>query len=156
MDLLLIQIFLSIFPFLFGGFYEFTVYFAQIFLLAILLIKLLKQKKTKIYINISSISILLISLGYLVSLFYAIDKGMAFLGFLKFTVPLTFLCLLMQYKKQHIRKMLEVIPISGIVMIILSLLFRYIPFLPDAFYLPNGRMGGFFQYSNTFALYLLI
>lgn len=155
-DLLLIQIFLGLFPFLFGGFYEFTAYFAQIFLLAILLIKLLKQKKAKIYINISSISILFISLGYLISSFYAIDKGMAFLGFLKFTVPLTFLGLLMQYKKEHIIKMLDVIPISGIIMIILSLLFRYIPFLPDAFYLPNGRMGGFFQYSNTFALYLLI
>lgn len=41
-------------------------------------------------------------------------------------------------------------------MIILSILFRYIPILPDYFYLPNGRMAGFFQYSNSFALFLLI
>ncbi len=87
---------------------------------------------------------------------YAVDKGMAFFGFLKFTIPLTFAIILMQYKKEQINKIINVIPISGIVMIILSVLFKYVPFLPDAFFLPNGRMAGFFQYSNTFALFLLI
>lgn len=155
-DLILIQVFLFITPFMFGLIYEFTAYFAQIFLLVILLIIILKQKKLKIYFNVSSISILLITLGYLFTCFYAIDKGMSFLGFLKFTIPLTFAIILMQYKKPHINKMFEVIPIAGVLMIILSALFRYLPFLPDYFYLPSGRMGGFFQYSNTFALFLLI
>ena len=81
---------------------------------------------------------------------------MAFLGFLKFTIPLTFAIILMQYKEKHINKIINVIPISGIIMIILSIAFKYIPFLPDAFFLPNGRIAGFFQYSNTFALFLLI
>lgn len=99
---------------------------------------------------------MLISVGYLVTCIYAIDKGMAFLGFLKFTIPITFAILLMQYPKQSVNKIVNIIPIAGIVMIFLSMVFRYIPFLPDEFYLPNGRMGGFFQYSNTFALFLLI
>lgn len=155
-DLKLIQIFLFIIPFLFGLFYEFTSYFAQIYLLIVLSIKLIKEKKIRIYLNFSSISLVTISLGYLCTCIYAIDRGMAFLGFLKFTIPITFSILLMQYKKQHIRKMLNVIPMSGIAMIIISATFKYVPFLPDSFYLPNGRMGGFFQYSNTFALFLLI
>ena len=54
------------------------------------------------------------------------------------------------------KELISVVPFTGILMIILSVLFKYIPFLPDAFYLPNGRMAGFFQYSNTFALFLLI
>ncbi len=155
-DLLLIQGFLLIVPFLFGLFYEFTAYFAQIFLLIILLIILIKRKKIRIYLNISIASLLLITLGYLFTCFYAVDKGMAFLGFLKFTIPFTFAIILMQYKEKHINKIINVIPISGIIMIILSIIFKYIPFLPDAFFLPNGRIAGFFQYSNTFALFLLI
>ena len=117
---------------------------------------IIKRKKIRIYLNLSNISLLVISLGYLFSIFYAIDTGMAFLGFLKFTIPLTFAIILMQYKEKHIRKIFNVIPFAGILMIILSFIFKYIPILPDCFYLPNGRMAGFFQYSNSFALFLLI
>ncbi len=152
----MLQIFIFIIPFVFGLFYEFTSYFAQIFLLVILSIIFIQRKKIRIYLNISSISLLVIALGYLFVCFYAVDIGMAFLGFLKFTIPVTFAIILMQYKEKHINKIINVIPIAGIVMIILSIIFRYVPFLPDYFYLPNGRMAGFFQYSNSFALFLLI
>lgn len=152
----MLQLFILIIPFAFGLFYEFTAYFAQIFLLIVLLFICIKRKKIRIYLNTSSISLLIIAIGYLFTCIYAIDKGMAFLGFLKFTIPLTFVIIIMQYKQRHIEKMINVIPLSGVIMIILSLMFRYIPILPDYFYLPNGRMAGFFQYSNTFALFLLI
>jgi len=155
-DLLLIKIFLFITPFLFGLYYEFTSYFAQIFILAILLIKLCKERKCKIYLNLEALALAVISVGYLFTCIYAVDKGMAFLGFLKFTIPLTFGLMLMQYERQEITESLKVIPVSGIVMIALSMLFKYIPFLPNDFYLPNGRMMGFLQYANTFALFLLI
>lgn len=156
LDIKLLQIFIFVIPFAFGLFYEFTSYFAQVFLLLILALLVIKRKKIRIYLNFSNISLLAISLGYLFSIFYARDTGMAFLGFLKFTVPLTFAIILMQYKENHIRKIFNVIPCTGILMIILSIIFKYIPILPDYFYLPNGRMAGFFQYSNSFALFLLI
>ncbi|MBR0427278.1 MAG: O-antigen ligase family protein [Clostridia bacterium] len=155
-DLLLIKIFLFITPFLFGLYFEFASYFAQIIILVILLIKLCKAKKCKIYLNFEAIALAVISAGYLFTCIYAIDKGMAILGFLKFTIPLTFGLMLMQYEKQEITEYLKVIPVSGIIMIILSMLFKYISFLPNDFYLPNGRMMGFLQYANTFALFLLI
>lgn len=156
LDLTLLQIFLFVTPFLFGAFYEFASFFVQIFILIIFLIKILKEKKFTIYLNGITLALAIISLGYLITCIYAIDRGMAFLGFLKFTIPLTFVLLIMQYRQEQVKEMLKSIPISGIVMIVLSLLFRYVPFLPNEFYLPNGRMGGFFQYSNTFALFLLI
>lgn len=154
--MILLQLFLLIIPFAFGLFYEFTAYFAQIFLLIVLLFICIKRKKIRIYLNTSSISLLIIAIGYLFTCIYAIDKGMAILGFLKFTVPIIFAIILMQYKQKHIEKIINVIPFAGSIMIILSIMFRYIPILPDYFYLPNGRMAGFFQYSNTFALFLLI
>ena len=155
-DILLIKIFFFITPFLFGLYYEFSSYFAQIFILVILLIKLLKQKKIKVYFNFASISLAIISVGYLFTCIYAVDKGMGILGFLKFTIPLTFGLLLMQYKQEEVKDMMNLIPISGVIMVIVSILFKYIPFLPNVFYLQNGRMMGFLQYANTFALLLLI
>ena len=155
-DILLIKIFFFITPFLFGLYYEFSSYFAQIFILVILLIKLLKQKKIKVYFNFASIALAIISVGYLFTCIYAVDKGMAILGFLKFTIPLTFGLLLMQYKQEEVKDMMNLIPISGVIMVIVSILFKYIPFFPNVFYLQNGRMMGFLQYANTFALLLLI
>ncbi len=155
-DFILLKVFLFLIPFAFGLFYEFISYFAQIFLLLILLVIFLKRKKLRFYINYSTITLSVISLGYFLTCFYGIDKGMAFLGFLKFTIPLTFAIILMQYRQKQVNELISVVPFTGILMIILSVLFKYIPFLPDAFYLPNGRMAGFFQYSNTFALFLLI
>ena len=155
-DILLIKIFLCLTPFLFGLYYEFSSYFAQIFILVILLIKLLKQKKIKVYFNFASIALAIISVGYLFTCIYAVDKGMAILGFLKFTIPLTFGLLLMQYKQEEVKDMMTLVPISGVIMVIVSMIFKYIPFLPNVFYLQNGRMMGFFQYANTFALFLLI
>ena len=155
-DILLIKIFFFLSPFLFGLYYEFSSYLGQIFILAIFLIKLLKTKKCKIILNFSSISLAVISAGYLFTCIYAVDKGMAILGFLKFTIPLTFGFLLMQYSKEEVIEMLKPIPASGAIMVIVSVIFKYIPFLPDVFYLQNGRMMGFLQYANTFALFLLI
>ena len=155
-DLLLIKIFLFLTPFLFGLYFEFASYFAQILILVILLIKLCKAKKCKIYLNLEIFALAVISVGYLFTCIYAVDKGMAVLGFLKFTIPLTFGFMIMQYEKQEITESLKEIPISGIAMIVLSMLFKYIPFLPNDFYLTNGRMMGFLQYANTFALFLLI
>ena len=155
-DILLIKIFLCLTPFLFGLYYEFSSYFAQIFILVILLIKLLKQKKFKVHLNFASMALAIISVGYLFTCIYAVDKGMAILGFLKFTIPLTFGLLLMQYKQEEVKDMMNLIPISGVIMVIVSILFKYIPFLPNVFYLQNGRMMGFLQYANTFALFLLI
>ena len=154
--LLLIKIFLFITPFLFGLYFEFASYFAQIIILVILLIKLCKSKKCKIYLNFEAIALAVISAGYLFTCIYAVDKGMAILGFLKFTIPLTFGFLLMQYNQEETIDMMKLIPVSGVIMVIVSLLFKYIPFLPDVFYLPNGRMMGFLQYANAFALFLLI
>ena len=155
-DVLLLKILFFILPFLFGLYYEFSSYLAQIFILIILLIKLCKNKKCKINLNVSSIALAIISVGYLFTCIYAVDKGMGILGFLKFTIPLTFGLLLMQYKQEEVKDMMNLIPISGVIMVIVSILFKYIPFFPNVFYLQNGRMMGFLQYANTFALLLLI
>jgi len=71
-------------------------------------------------------------------------------------VPLTYALLLMQYNKDDLNEFIKVIPISAIMMIMLCVILKYIPLFRDWVYLSNGRLSGFFQYSNTFALFLLI
>ena len=83
-DILLIKIFFFLSPFLFGLYYEFSSYLGQIFILAIFLIKLLKNKKCKIILNFSSISLAVISAGYLFTCIYAVDKDGRFIGYVIF------------------------------------------------------------------------
>ena len=125
LDLTLIQIFLFMSPFLFGLFYEFTSFIAQIFIVIIFLIKIIKEKNARVYLNCASITLAIISVGYLFTCIYAVDRGMAFLGFLKFSVPLTFVFLLMQYNKERTKEIMNVIPFSGVEMIVLSLFFFF-------------------------------
>lgn len=73
-DILLIQIFIFLVPFAYGLFYEFTTYFSQVIILIILVEKIIKNKEIKLYANISTISLVSISLGYLITSIYAIDK----------------------------------------------------------------------------------
>ena len=125
LDFTLMQIFLFVLPFLFGLFYEFTSFLAQVFIIIILVIKLIKEKNAKVYLNCSSITLAIISAGYLFTCIYAVDRGMAFLGFLKFSVPLTFAFLLMQYSKEQSKEIMNVIPFSGVTMIILYFCFIF-------------------------------
>ena len=46
-------------------------------------IGLLKAKKFKAYFNFACIALAIISVGYLFTCIYAVDKGMGILGFLK-------------------------------------------------------------------------
>lgn len=51
--------------------------------------------------------------------------------------------------------MLRDLPVLGSIMVLTSCILRYIPALTD-FFIINGRLGGFFQYPNTFASFLLM
>lgn len=64
--------------------------------------------------------------------------------------------LLMQFEEKDKNKLFDVIPLSGAVMCVLSYLLGQIPMLNSYFFSGNGRLVGFFQYSNSFSLYLLI
>ena len=82
-DLLLIKIFILLAPFAYGLFYEFTAYFAQIIIITLLAIRIIKNKEIRIYVNVSTISLTLISLGYLITTIYAIDKRRSNIRFSK-------------------------------------------------------------------------
>lgn len=137
-----------------GLFHEFIACVAGVILCIYLSIYVYRNKKLNIYINVSSIAICLISLFYGVSCFWALDSGLAFFGFLKFLPLFLFLLVLMQQQKS-VEEYFEIIPYIASIMVVVSAVLMQIPALTKWFSVA-GRLSGFFQYSNTFALFLLM
>lgn len=92
--------------------------------------------------------------GYLLTPFWAVDSGMALLGFQIFACRSLLAAAHAAWAECRERLFLT-IPVSGITMTLLSYPTRWIPALTPYFY-ASGRLGGFFQYSNSFALFLLL
>lgn len=140
--------------FCFGLFHEFT---ACLFLGVefIYLVYLFLKKDIYVYDNLSFILMIFIIFMYLFVIFFAVDKGMSLIGFLKQLSILLFIIILMQYNKQEREELLFIIPYIGILMVFISIIGYIIPVFHDLF-IVNNRIGSFFQYPNTFALFLLI
>ena len=140
--------------FLIGLFYEFM---ACLFLFFefVYLGYLFYRRDIVVYDNIHFILMIFIVFMYLFVCLFAIDKGMALIGFFKQLSILMFIIILMQFDKEERNELLLLIPFLGILMIGISMMGYFIPVM-KSFFIINGRIGGFFQYPNTFALFLLI
>ena len=85
---------------------------------------------------------------------WAVDRGMAWLGMVKF-LPLPLFCLAAaQLDRAGRDGLLRLLPPAGAVMTLAALVLGQIPAVRELFFV-NGRLAGFFQYPNTFALVLL-
>lgn len=114
-----------------------------------------KNRRLIVYDNLNFIFLVFIIFMYLFSVIYAIDRGMALLGFISMLSLLLFALIIMQLSNQQRSEIMAVIPLCGMIMLIINALFFLTKFGRDFFYV-NNRIGGFFQYPNTFALFLLI
>ncbi|MCT4545153.1 MAG: O-antigen ligase family protein [Vallitalea sp.] len=152
-DLIIIG-FIIICPFFKGLYFYHTIYF---FGAIILFITMMYIKNNKVFLIEKSINHYCILIGvvlYFITIFYAIDKGMAFMGFFKVLVAYLFYLMIMQSqinKKIYMKS----ISVSGIIISFISILSFFIPSLSKEF-LQKGRLGSFFQYPNTFALFLIV
>ena len=137
-----------------GGFNDYVGCVLSAIISVLLIVKIAQNRNLVVNINITSLSIAVITLLYLISCFYAIDSGMAFVGFLKFLPVLLYMLLLMQDKgiKEHL---IALLPYVALALGVLSLVLVFIPATRDYFTV-SDRLAGFFQYPNTFALFLLV
>lgn len=119
----------------------------------LLFVCLIRKKQTAFSVNPLAIALFCLLLFYLLSVFWAVDAGMAFLGFLKFLpLPLYYLLLLEQHRTEEI---LRLLPWIAAGMTLLSVIGMQLPVV-SAWFSVAGRLAGFFQYPNTFALFLLV
>lgn len=150
-----LQMLFFVLPFIFGLYYEFAAYITGIALGIFLCKQIHKNKVLYFTKSIPAILSIVAYLFYFLSIFFAVDKGMAVAGFFKMLPIPLFLIVLMQCKEKQRWALFEVIPFSGIIMLLISAVFGLFEGFNQFFY-SAGRLGGFFQYSNAFALYLLL
>ncbi len=146
---------LFLFPFLLGLFFEFTAVLAGIGLVLFLLHLIKKNNQIRIAFNIYSGLLIFVFLSYLLVLPWSVDWGMGLIGFVKVSTVIIFILVLMQFDRTEITESFKVAPWSGCVMVILTGITYFIPDL-SGYFIDAGRLGGFFQYANSFALFLLI
>lgn len=136
-----------------GGFLEYLSCALAAAAAVLLVIRIARQKRVAVRLNLVAASVAAIALGYLVTVLYAVDKAMAYTGFLRFLPVLLFAMLLMQDETEK-ERLLERLPWYAAGAGLISLLLMYIPLTQD-YVAVAGRLGGFFQYPNTFAMLLL-
>ena len=138
-----------------GGIYSYSVYVAGSLITILLIIILHKNNKTRCVKTELFAGCILIPAVSLISVFVAIDQGMAWTGFLRATVFAVWMYYLMQFTKEERDQALFCLPVLGAGMVIAGIIAFFIPKLKGVFWMA-GRFGGTFQYSNTCALFCLI
>lgn len=150
-----LKVLIAIAPFFVGIFYEWTSVLLSIFLIGYLLHCYYHNGKVRVPKSITLLSTTVIVCAYGLSVFWAVDHGMAVMGIVKFLPLPLFVLAIAQVEAVHRQELLELLPLAGFVMTLLSWGFSFIPEC-NAYFMINKRLGGFFQYPNTFALYLLL
>lgn len=147
-------VFLLVIPFLGGGFYEPVSCLCSIYLIGYLILCRKKTGGLTLYWNLALLSIAVLPAFYGLSSMWAVDGGMAFLGFVKFLPMCLFALAVLQLPADQRESLLATVPISGSVMTFVSIGLGLIPVLRQ-YLVVNERLAGFFQYPNAYALYLL-
>lgn len=136
-----------------GGFHEYVSCLLSVALAVYLAVRAHKQGYLTVKLNLTSLAVAVICAGYAVSCFWAVDTGMAWIGFCKFLPALLYMVSLWQ---AHDRQQLQrILPAFGAVTVIVGVIGMHISAL-SPFFSVAGRLAGFFQYPNTYALFLLV
>ena len=149
------QVFFPVCLWAVGLFHETASCAAALFLLGWLFFAWRKNGALQAPKTATALAAALIPLCFLLSELWAVDRGMTVMGAVKF-LPLPLFCLaLAQLDGDGRRRLAELIPPTGAVMTVASLLLGQIPAL-EIYLFVNGRLAGPLQYPNTFALLLLL
>lgn len=143
-----------LFPFLIGGYHVFSACLLTILLSVETWLYICRNGRLTVFRNDAFFSVIVLVGAYLLSVLWAVDRGMAAFGFLYMLPLLPAALLLMQCEEGEKTRLLRAVPLSGAAMTALSYSLHFAPAF-KGFFTVSGRLSGFFQYPNTFALFLL-
>lgn len=136
-----------------GVFHEYISCILGAVMAAYLLARLLRGKGLRLQKGIVSTAVGAMCLLYGLTCFWAVDSGMAFIGFLKFLpVGLYLLCL---WQEEREGCVLRLLPYLGAATAVFSFIGMHLPVVGGYFSVAD-RLAGVFQYPNTYALFLLV
>lgn len=118
----------------------------------------LRSKTLVLPCSLPALVVFGVVLAYGASVFYAVDGAMAFLGFVKMTAVAGFLVLASQNKAEHVKNdVWNLVPLLGGCSVAVCLCGVFLTFFTrESYFFQNDRLGGFFGYANTYALWLLL
>lgn len=137
-----------------GGYYVSVSALISVFLLFVLFYRMYFQKKVTAAWDLNMIAFAVLVSAYLIVSLWAVDSGMALLGFIKF-LPLLLFYVLVSGHQEEREKMISMLPMLGCLMTLFSFLMMQFSVFEE-WVSVAGRLAGFFQYPNTYALFMLI
>ncbi len=136
-----------------GGFPEWVSCLATVVMAVYMAVRIVKTKQWHIQRDLLTLGVTVLVGGYGVACLWAVDRGMAFVGFCKFLPLLLYLSLLHQERKEP--AVLRWIPYVAAGITAVSAVLAVIPQTASLVTVAD-RLAGFFQYPNTFAIFLLV
>ena len=135
-----------------GGFHEYISCALAAAMCIYLLVRIGKGEKLRLKKGLFSIAVCVICVAYGATCLWAVDSGMALVGFLKFLPLILYLFCLWQ--EERAGQALVWLPYLGAAMALVSAIGMQFQ-ATRSFFSVADRLAGFFQYPNTFAIFLL-
>ena len=126
MNLVLVMI-LALTTLLYGGFHVYVSAILSIALAGYLLYLIKKKGQFKFYLNDSIVALLLILVGYGITVIWAVDQGMAGFGAVKFFPVVLFALVWMQLEPEQGRSFYRAVPWIGAASVVLCGILQFIP-----------------------------
>ncbi|MBN2220775.1 MAG: O-antigen ligase family protein, partial [Vallitaleaceae bacterium] len=149
---------LFLLPFFQGGYYDHQVLLFGLIQAGIFL-RNYKRLGNAIF-DIKKSYLIGILFALFVSFFFALDQSKHWIGILRFSVSFLFFLILSHCFEQNpikVKKDLMKVVVSGAFLMSFSVIWGMLLFQEHSiggFFVQRGRIGGFFQYANSFAAYL--
>lgn len=140
---------------LYGMYYDFCGAVLTAILGIFAIIRTFHKKKIQIQLSYGFVMAGIFVLGYGLSVFWAVDSGMAVGGIFRVLWIVLFLLLFGMEDHTDSKHILDAIPYIGIGMVLISVVGYKISAIGEHV-IVNNRIGGLFQYPNTFAIFLLL
>ena len=137
-----------------GGYFVYTSAILNAVMLIGIFVCVMKNKKVYLAFNMNLLSIFIVCLMYFLTALWGIDSGMSLMGGVKF-LPLLLWFLLIAGKKDRKERLIETLPVLGACMTLFSFVMMQFSIFEKSVSVA-GRLAGFFQYPNTYALFMLI
>lgn len=140
---------------LFGGFYDWATSLLGI-VTSLSLIKVVSKKGFFCYTK-EKWFLLFIGLFIMMGggVIYGLDSGMSMVGVIRFIPVVLWGILCMQYSSEERKEALEAVADVGVVMVLVGIVAYIFPQFRQVLWSAD-RLGGFFQYSNTCAVFFLL
>ena len=137
-----------------GGYYVSVSAVTGIVLTGVLFYRMYVKKRITAAWDLNMAAFAVLVFGYLLSCLWSVDSGMALMGVVKF-LPLLLFYVLVSGLTDEREKMIASLPMLGCLMTAFSFVMMQFEVF-EQWVSVAGRLSGFFQYPNTYALFMLI